>query len=156
LINLIVVFDSDFEIFRNRGYLFPPNLFYYHEISVPEVIGVLISKFKFTNNEAKNALSKLIEMFKLVKIARVAELDNPFEALALQANRAIAIKDKTLAIGIQDQIIIGGFLRNKINIIHSGDKGFIKTCEKLKINTISIPTRDIQKEIEIKKILKKR
>lgn len=158
LINLIVVFDSEFEVFRKRGLTFPPNLFYYHEVSVSEVIGVLINEFSFTKDEAKQALNKLISRFNLTKIKRIGDLDEPFEKVVEQASDNVVKKyrDPSLKIGIQDTIIIGGFLRNKVNFIHSGDKGFLKTCEELKINTIPIPQRDVEKENEIKKLLKKK
>ena len=65
MINLIVCFDSKFDEFRKRGFAFPPNLFYYHEISRSEVIGVLINEYNFTEEEAKESLKKLIGQFYL-------------------------------------------------------------------------------------------
>ena len=53
MINLVVCFDSKFDEFRKRDFTFPQNLFYFHEISHPEVIGVLINTFNFTEREAK-------------------------------------------------------------------------------------------------------
>ena len=70
LINLIVVFDSKFEEYRKRRFTFPPNLFYYQEISVPEVIGVLINKHGFTKNEAIEAFKRLVNEFNLTKIVK--------------------------------------------------------------------------------------
>jgi hypothetical protein len=158
LINLIVVFDSKFEEYRKRGFTFPHNLFHYHEISVPEVIGILIYKHGFTKDEAKEALRKLVNEFSLTKIIRIQELDASFEKLVEETNSKIVIKydDEKLKIGNLDIIIIAGFLRNNINFVHSADEGFLRTCEELKINTIPTPKRDIEKENELKKWLKKR
>ena len=85
-------------------------------------------------------------------------MDAPFEKSAEQANGAVVRKcnDPRLRIGVQDAIIIGGFLRNKMNFIHSGDKGFLKTCEELNINTVPLPKRDAEKENELKKLMKKK
>ncbi|GEM_PF-2357255 len=156
LINLIVVHDGKFEYFRQRGFTFPPNLFYYHEISRSEVIGVLINKNGFTKNEAIEALNNLVNEFNLSPIVRVPELDAPFEKLVEEANNTIVNKtsDERLRIGDIDIMIIAGFKRNNINFVHSGDEGFLKTCEELGINTMPTPKRDIDKENEIKKWMK--
>ena len=53
-------------------------------------------------------------------------------------------------------IIIGGFLRDKLNFAHSGDEGFLKTCEELGLNVMPLPKRDFDKEKEIKKWMKRR
>ena len=152
------VYDGKYELFRQRGFTSPPNLFYYHEISRPEIIGVLINKHGFTKNEAVEALGKLVNEFNLSKIIRVPELDAPFEKLVEETNNKIVNKnnDERLRIGNQDIIIIAGFKRNNMNLVHSGDESFLKTCEELGINIIPIPKRDIDKENEIKKWLKKK
>ncbi|MDP3765991.1 MAG: hypothetical protein Q8R04_05755 [Nanoarchaeota archaeon] len=159
LINLIVVFDSKFEEYKKRGFTFPPNLFCYHEVSVPEVIGILINKHGFTKDEAKEALRKLVNEFSLTKIIRIQELDAPFEKLVEETNIKVVSKynnNPNLTIGDQDIIIIAGFLRNNVNFVHSADEGFLKTCEELKINTIPTPKRDLERENEIKKWLKRK
>ncbi|MFH1052868.1 MAG: hypothetical protein V1740_00455 [Candidatus Woesearchaeota archaeon] len=156
IINLITVFDSNYDKFRKRGFTFPPNLFFFHEISVPETIGVLINKHKLTKEEAKEALNKLIANFNLSKIIRKSDLDLDYEKIVEEANKRVVNKDPKLKIGEQDIIIIGGFLREKINFVHSGDSGFLKTCEELNINTIPTPKRDIEKENQINKFMKDR
>ena len=158
LINLIVIFDSEFEEFKQRGFTFPPNLFFYHEISRTEVIGVLINVHKFTKDEAVEALEKLISQFNLQKIIRNAVVDEQFERIVEESNRQVIQKlnNPRLKIGDNDIIIIAGFLRSKINVIHSGDNGFLKTCEELGINTIPLPLRDFKKEQQLKEWLKKR
>ena len=157
LIKIIVVFDSDFSEFKRRGFAFPPNLFYYHEISWPETIGILINKHKFTKEEAKNSLKKLIKQFNLQKIKRNALTDESYETLVEEANQRVVDKyqNPNLRIGDQDIIIIGGFLRSKINFVHSGDKGFLKTCEELGLNTIPLPKKAAEKEKQIKNLMKK-
>lgn len=158
MINIIVCFDSKFEEFRKMGFTFPPNLFHYHEISISEVIGVLINEFKFTKEEAKDSLKVLISEFNLEKIIRNELTDEAYEKIVGEANERVIKKENNeeLRIGDQDIIIIGGFLKNKINFIHTGDKAFQKTCKELKLNVVPLPQRDINKEEEIKKLMKKR
>jgi hypothetical protein len=153
LINLIVCFDSEFNEFRKRGFTFPPNLFYFHEISHPEVVGVLINSFGFTKKEAKEALRKLIKEFNLEEIIRNENIDKTYEEAVKEANLRVVYqeKNKNLLIGEQDIIIIGGFLRNKINLIHTGDRGFKKTCGELGLNVIPLPKEDIDLERKFRK-----
>ncbi len=156
IINTIVNFDSEFQEFRQRGFTFPPHLFFYHEISWPETIGVLINEHKFTKEEAIDGLKKLISTFNLQKIVRF-DSDELLEKLIKEANQNVLGKYKNprLKIGENDVTIIGGFLREKITFVHSGDRGFLKTCEELGIQVIPLPERDFQKEKEIKGWMKK-
>ena len=152
LINLIMVFDSNFDEFRRIGLNFPPNLFYYHEVSWSETIGILINEYCFKKEEAKSSLKNLIKNFSLSVIKR-EESDETYEKLAEEANRRVLERSKNLKleIGEKDIIIIGGFLKEGITFAHSGDKGFLETCKELKINVIPTPLRDIDKENEIKR-----
>jgi len=156
IINVIVSFDSEFEEFRKRGFTFPPNLFFYHEISWSETIGVLINTHKFTKEEAIDSMKKMISKFNLTKIRR-QDSDDLFDKMTEEANQRIVKKHNNprLKIGKQDIIIIGGFLREKVNFIHSGDNGFLKTCEELRLNIVPLPERDFGKEKEIKSWMKK-
>ncbi|MFH1065148.1 MAG: hypothetical protein V1734_01430 [Nanoarchaeota archaeon] len=156
LINLIVVFHAEFDEFRARGFTFPPNLFHYHEVSYSEVIGVLINKHGFSKEKAKESFVKLKREFDLQEIKRI-DSDENYEKLVENANKGIVRKEgnSDIKIGELDIIIIGGFLRESINIVHSGDKGFLKTCNYLNINIAPMPEHDIQKENELKKLLKK-
>ena len=156
IINVIVSFDSEFEEFRKRGFTFPPNLFFYHDISWPETIGVLINEHKFTKEEAIESMKKMISKFNITKIQR-RDSDDLFEKMAKEANQRVIKKfnNPMLKIGEQDIIIVGGFLREKITFIHSGDQGFLKTCEELGLNTAPLPERDFGKEKEIKGWMKK-
>jgi len=157
MINLIVVYDSEFQEYSKRGFSFPPDLFYYHEISWSEVIGVLMNEHKFAKEEAINSMKELKSKFNLQEIKRNENIDEAFENIVEEANNKVVAKSKNkkLKIGIQDTIIIGGFLRGKVNFIHSGDQGFLKTCEELDINIIPLPKKDIEKENQIKKLMKK-
>ena len=156
IINIIVNFDSEFQEFRQKGFTFPPNIFFYHEISWPETIGVLINEHKFTKEESIAGLKKLISTFNLQKIVRF-DSDELLEKLVKEANQNVLEKYKNprLKIGENDVTIIGGFLREKITFVHSGDGGFLKTCEELGIQVIPLPERDFQKEKEIKSLMKK-
>jgi len=156
IISIIVNFDSEFEEFRLRGFTFPPNLFFYHEISWSETIGVLINEHKFTKEEAITSLKKIMAKFNLQKIIRL-DSDELLDKLVIEANQR-AVKrynNDRLKIGVHDTMIISGFLREKINFAHSGDEGFLKTCEELGINTVPLPERDFAKEKEIKSWMKK-
>ena len=75
-----------------------------------------------------------------------------------ETNKKVVDKNnnKMLEIGVPDVIIIAGFLRNNLNFVHSGDQGFLKTCEALRISSIPTPKRDIGKENEIKKLMQKK
>src|SRR3989338_2103693 len=156
IINIIVSFDSEFGEFQKKGFSFPPNLFFYHEVSWSETIGVLINHHKFTKEEAVTALKKLIIKFNLQRIVKFNS-DELLENLVEEANQRVVQKfnNPRLKIGVHDIIIIGGFLREKINFVHSGDEGFLTTCEELGINTVPLPQRDFEKEKEIKSWMKK-
>ena len=118
----------------------------------------MINKHKLTKEEAKEALNKLVANFNLSKTIRKPELDSDYEHIVEEANKRVVNKTKNpkLKIGEQDIMIIGGFLREKINFVHSGDDGFLKTCEELDINAVPTPKRDIEKENQIKKFMKDR
>ncbi|MDI6738419.1 MAG: hypothetical protein QME12_07985 [Nanoarchaeota archaeon] len=157
LINLIVVFHAEFDEFRARGFTFPPNLFHYHEASYSEVIGVLINKHGFSKEKAKESFEKLKQEFGLQEIKRI-DSDEDYEKRVKETNKEVVRKEDNpkLEIGCTDSVIIGGFLRARMNIIHSGDEGFLKTCKAMDMNIAPMPERDIIKENEIKKLLKKR
>ncbi len=157
LINLIVVFDSEADELKQRGFTFPPHTFYYHKISKSEVIGVLINKHNFTPEEAYQSLNKLVSQLSLDMIDR-RDSDEMFEKLAEEANNEVVKKlnNPRLKIGEKDIVIIGGFLREKVNFMHSDDEGFLKTCEELGINIIPTPTQHSQKEKDIKGWMSKR
>ncbi len=78
------------------------------------------------------------------------------EQLVEKANKKILKRDSRLKIGGADICIIAGFLREKVNIVHSGDKAFLETCKELGLNIAPLPKRDIETENKIKKISKHR
>ena len=157
LINLIIVFDSETNELKQRGFTFPPHTFYYHKISRSEVIGILINKHNFTPEEAYQSLNKLASQLVLHLIDRYNS-DEMFEKITEEANSKVIRKlnNQRLKIGEKDIIIISGFLREKVNFVHSDDEGFLKTCEELGINIIPTPTVHSQKEKEIKSWMNKR
>ncbi len=53
-------------------------------------------------------------------------------------------------------LYIGGFLREKVNFVHSDDEGFLKTCEELGVNIVPTPMVGSQKEKDIKNWMNKR
>src|SRR3989338_7657852 len=112
LINLAAVFDSEFEEFKKRGFGFPPHLFFYHEISRPEVVGVLIHHLNFTKREAIAAFEKLVTTFNLEKIGLNGDIDRQYELIVEEANSKVVdrFKNPKLKIGLNDIIIIAGFL----------------------------------------------
>ncbi len=157
LINLIVVFDAKTDELSQRGFTFPPHTFFCHKVSRAEIIGVLINKHNFTPEEAHDSFNKVASQLGLQIIER-REPDEMFEKMAEEANNKVIQKfnNPRLKIGEKDMIIIGGFLREKINFVHSDDEGFLKTCEELGINTVPTPTLLSQKEKEIKGWMSKR
>ncbi len=157
LINLIIVFDGKFDIFKKQGFTFPPYLFFYHELSRTEVIGVLINRYKFTKEEAIEAFDNMIKEFYLEKIQRITTKDQAYQKIVQDANAVVVRKlGSNFQIGDNDILIIAGFVRENVIFVHSGDKGFIETCKELKINAISLPQGDRDKENEIKQWMKKR
>ena len=155
LINLIVVFDSKTNELSQRGFTFPPHLFFYHKISRAEVIGVIINKHNFTSEEAYESFNQLASRLDLRMIER-RDSDEMFEKLVEEANNKVASNNPRLKIGEKDIVIIGGFLREKINFVHSDDEGFLKTCEELGINIVPTPKLYTQKEKDIKSWMSKR
>lgn len=157
LINLIVVFDSEKKDFTERGFTFPPHLFFYHHVSRSEVIGVLINKHNFTQEEAYESFNKLVSQLDLRMIER-RDSDETFENLAEEANSKVVqtFNNQRLKIGDKDIVIIGGFLHEKVNFVHSDDEGFLRTCDELGINIVPTPTVHSQKEKDIKRLMSKR
>ena len=157
LINLIVAFDSKTNELNQRGFAFPPHTFFYHKISRSEVIGVLINKHNFTQEEAYQSMNKLSSLLDLQIIER-RDSDEVFERFVEEANEKVVKKSKNqrFKIGENDIIIIGGFISEKINFVHSDDEGFLKTCEELGINIVPTPKLYTQKEKDIKSWMSKR
>ncbi len=157
LINLIVVFDSKTNELSQRGFTFPPHTFFYHKVSKAEVIGVLINKHNFTPEEAYESFNNLVSQLDLQIIER-RDSDEMFEKLVEEASSRVVKKSNNprLKIGEKDIVIIGGFLREKVNFVHSDDEGFLKTCEELEVNIVPTPTLHSQKEKDIKSWMSKR
>ncbi len=157
LINLVVGSDSSFKRFEEEGFTFPPNVFYFHEVSIPEVLGVLRNRFNFSRSEAVESFNKLVSEFNLQKIKIDEKIDETFDLLVIEANKKVVENHgKNFGIGDQDVIIIAGFFKEKMNFVHSGDKGFLKTCEELGMTPIQLPMTDFIKEKEIKGWMKNR
>ncbi len=156
-INLIIVFDSKTNELSQRGFTFPPHTFFYHKVSRPEVIGVLINKHNFTQEEAYDSFNRLVSQLDLQLIERRGA-DEMFEKIVERANKEVVKRSNNsrLRIGEKDIIIIGGFLREKVNFVHSDDEGFLKTCEELGINIVPTPTVHSQKEKDIKSWMSRR
>ncbi|MBS3156602.1 hypothetical protein J4442_00315 [Candidatus Woesearchaeota archaeon] len=145
LINLIVCFDSP-ENFKIKGFAFPPNLFYIHEVSFSEAVGILINNFKLEEKQAISKVKKWRDEAGTGEIKREKE-DESYENLVKNTNDII-VKERgeKYKIGNLDIIIIAGFLRENINIVHARDKGFEETCKRLNINIIPTPKEEIKKE----------
>ena len=156
-IKLIVVFDSKTNELSQRGFTFPPHTFFYHKVSRSEVIGVLINKHNFTLEESYESFNELVSQLDLRMIER-RDSDELFENQVEEANSKIVQKfnNHRLKIGEKDIIIIGGFLREKVNFVHSDDEGFLKTSEELGINIIPTPILHSQKKKDIKSWMSKR
>ena len=152
LVNLIICFDNP-DNFKIEGFPFPPNLFYIHEVTFNETVGILIEKFNFDEKEAINKVREWRKAFGSGEIKR-DEISTKYESIVETTNNEI-VKEKgeKYKIGNNDTIIIAGFLKEKINIVHTRDKGFEETCRKLNINIIPTPEKDSQKENKLRKKL---
>ncbi len=145
LVNIIICFDSPKD-FKIKGFSFPPNLFYIHEISFSEAVGILINKFGISQKEAVKKVKEWREEAGTGEIKR-EEGDETYEKIVRDTNdKVVKEKGNKYQIGDNDVIIIAGFLKENINIIHARDKGFQETCKKLNMNVISTPEEDIKKE----------
>ncbi len=159
LVNLTLIHNKDKDAFKKRGFESPPNLFYNHLISRREVIGVLINKKNFSKKKAVEEFDQLVKDFNLIPIKEESG-DIKYKSIVKDANKRIIEKiknpelKKKLEIGEEDITIIAGFLRENINLVHTGDKGFQLTCEELNMNVIPIPKRDFKKEKEMKRYMK--
>jgi len=155
LVNLIICFDSPND-FRIEGFSFPPNLFYIHEISFNEAVGILIEKFNFNQKQAIFKVKEWKKEFGTNEIKR-DKISEQYEEIVQKTNEEIVEnKGEAYKIGRSDIKIIAGFLKEKINIVHVKDKGFEETCKKLGINIIETPEKDLNKEIGLKKKLAKK
>jgi len=150
LVNLIICFDSPSD-FKIKGFSFPPNLFYIHEISFNEAVGILIERFNFDQKKAISKVREWKNAFGTPEIKRDSNFEE-YERIVERTNEDI-VKEKgeNYRIGINDIRIIAGFLKEKINLVHVKDRGFEETCKKLNINVIEIPQEDIKKEL-VKKL----
>ena len=145
LVNLIICFGSP-KNFRIEGFSFPPNLFYIHEISFDEAVGVLIRSFNFDKNKAISKVKEWKKEFKTCEIKR-DNTSEEYERIVEKVNEDIVKnKGENYKIGISDIRIIAGFLKEKINIVHVKDKGFEETCKKLNMNVIETPKEYVEKE----------
>lgn len=155
LVNLIICFDSP-QNFRIEGFQFPPNLFFIHEITFNEAVGILINEFNFDQKDAISKVRKWKEEFGTCEIKK-DETSEEYEKIVEKTNEEV-VKEKgeDYKIGDNDIMIIAGFLKEKVNIVHVKDMGFEETCKRLKINIIPTPEGDFEKEGEIKKKLTKK
>jgi len=144
-VNLIVCFDSP-DHFKQKGYEFPPNLFYISEVQYGEAMGVLIHKHKLTKKETKEKIKSWIEKFPLVEL-RSNESTGGYESIVRSANNKVIKKfGENYEIGELDVSTIAIFMQNGINIIHVKDKGFEETCRELEIEVMLTPERDLKEE----------
>jgi hypothetical protein len=145
LVNLIICFNSPKD-FKMKGFPFPPNLFFIHEISFSEAVGILINKFNFLK---KDAISKVKEWRKEVGTNEIKrdKTSEHYELVVEEINRLV-VKDKgdRYKIGENDVMIIAGFMKEGINMVHVKDKGFEETCKRLKMNVIPTPKEELEKE----------
>ena len=153
LVNLIICFDHP-DNFKIKGFQFPPNLFFIHEISFNETVGILINEFKFDREKAISRVKEWRNEFRTTEIKR-DEISKDYEKIVEKTNQEI-VKEKgnNYKIGDNDIIIIAGFMKEKVNIVHVKDKGFEETCKRLGMNIIPTPKRDLEGEKEFKKSIK--
>jgi len=149
LVNLIICFGSP-QNFKIKGFQFPPNLFFIHEISFSEAVGILINEFKFSKNDAVKKVRAWRGEFGTNEIKR-DQTSEQYEEIVKKTNLQV-IKEKGIRyeIGENDIMIIAGFMKEGVNIIHVKDKGFEETCKKLNLNVIPTSEEDFKKEKNLK------
>lgn len=153
-INMIVCYPEP-DKYQMNNCPVPPNIFFIHDITFSEALGVLINEFKIEENEAKRKIKNWIEKYQIKRI-KMDEVPAEYEKIAGEANRKVIQQFGDIyKIGEKDIKIIAGFLKESINIAHVRDKGFEKTCQMLGINIIPTVKRDIEKEKRLKERLRK-
>ncbi len=151
LFNMMMCSDSPDE-YKIAESPTPPNLFYIHEVSISECYGLLIEQ-GFKKEEARVKIKRWIEGFSLSIIYRNDSYKD-YEKIVENANKkVVSERGDRFKIGEKDIIIIAGFLKEKINIVHVKDKGFEETARILGINVIPTPLIDLEKEKKAKKEL---
>lgn len=154
LVNLIICFDSP-EEFKMNGFPAPPNLFFINEISFSEAKGILINRFKYAADKATNIIRKWKSEFCISEIKKDKNSED-FEKIVRKENIEIVKQlGPSYMMHDPDIIIVAGFLREKINIIHAKDKGLEETCKKLGFNVIPTPEKHLEKEKAIKEQINK-
>jgi len=149
LVNLIICFGSP-QNFKIKGFQFPPNLFFIHEVSFSEAVGILINEFNFSKKDAVTKVRAWKEEFGTNEIKR-DKTSEQYEKIIKKTNLEIVKeKGKLYEIGNNDIMIIAGFMKEGVNIVHVRDRGFEETCKRLKINVISAPQEDLEKELKKK------
>lgn len=152
-VNMIVCFQEPSE-FIVDGIPMPPNLFFINQITISETYGILLNEFGFTKLDAKQSIQKWIEGLNIQKIDRDDKTIS-YEPIVKKTNdEVVNKKGEKYRIGASDVIIIAGFLKERINIVHVKDKGFEETCKRLGMNIIQTPKIDFDKEKSIKENLK--
>lgn len=151
-VNLIICFKKP-ENMKIDGFQFLSNLFYIHEITFSEAIGILIHKFNYKPEDAKQIVKDWKSALQTKEIQR-DEDSKKYENIVEDTNKEVVKqKGENYKIGEPDIIIISGFKKENINIVHVKDKGFEETCKNLDIQVIPTQKKDIEKENQIKKKL---
>ena len=152
LLNMMLCSDNPGE-YKIAGSPFPPNLFYIHKLSISECFGLLL-ELGFKKEEARNKIKRWIDGFSLSIIHRNDSYMD-YEKIVEDTNsKVVNEKGDRFKMGENDIIILAGFLKETINIVHVKDKGFEETARRLGINVITTPLIDLEKEKKAKEKLK--
>jgi len=153
-INMIMCYP-DPDKYRMEDCPVPPNIFFIHDITFSEALGVLINEFGIAEDDAKRRIKNWIEKYRIKRI-KLDEVSEEYEKIVEEANMKVVQQfGMNYKIGEKDIKIIAGFLKESINIVHVKDKGFEKTCQMLGMNIIPTLKRDIEKEEKLKEKLRK-
>ncbi len=147
---------SNLDDFKEKFYTVGQAL--YHTATIHhEVYRVLINKYYFDKEEAKDTWNKIIEILNLNLIYWHKVYKEDIETRVRKANEEVVKEscDERLRIGEPDIKIISCFLYEGINKVYTLDRGFEKTCIKLGMIVLKLPREYINKSEEIKAMNKK-
>jgi len=153
---MLVNCPSNLEDFKEKFYTVKQAL-YYTATTHHEVIGVLVHKYYFDKEDAKDTWNKMIEGLNLNLIYWHQDYKEDIEIRVRKANEEVIKEsdDERLRIGEPDIKIISCFLYEGINKVYTLDRGFEKTCLKLGLAILKLPREYINKSEEIKAMNKK-
>lgn len=127
----LVLYPKAKEYFQKRGYSFPDKFLCTLHQCIGEAKGVLINRYRYSEEKANKEIDRIIEEFMIEKSPAVVVEDD------ISVVEEIGQK---YGLNKEDVPIIYGFWKLKINIVVVRDNAFESTCKELNINVIRWPS----------------